>query len=78
MMRNGGLANAQSPPQLARAKTGAVRRITFVREAAFRETQENRQPVRMGQRLEHRRRFSSRHLLIIIDISINIKPESAR
>jgi hypothetical protein len=73
MMRNGRLADAQSPPQLAHAKSGTVFRITTVPLAATRETEKNREPVRMRQRLEGERRFLDVHTSIVIDISNDVK-----
>ena len=74
MMRHGGLSDAQPLSQFAHAKAGAFLRITTVPLAATRETEKNREPVRMRQRLEGDSGFLDDHTLIVIDISNHVKP----
>jgi len=73
MMRHGGLTDAQPFPQFTHAQTGALLRITTAPVAAARETEKNREPVRMRQGLEGERRFLDGHISIVIDISNHVK-----
>jgi hypothetical protein len=69
MMRNGRLANTQPLAQFAHADAGALPRIAAVPLATARETEKNREPVRMRKGLEGDGGFSDIHLSIAIDIS---------
>jgi hypothetical protein len=69
MMGDGGLANAEPPPQFADAKTGTFLGAASASLAAIREADKNRQAMRMRQRLEGSGEFSYAHTSIVIDIS---------
>jgi hypothetical protein len=68
MVGDGGLADAEAPPQFADAKTGTFLGAASMSFTAIREADKNRQAMRMRQRLEGGGEFFNAHISIVIDI----------
>jgi len=73
VMRYGGLSDAQPLAQFAHAQTGTLLRIAAEPLTATRETEKDREPVRMRQGLEGERRLLDGHISMVIDISNHVK-----